>query len=130
MANVGNFIPENELLYIATDDKNKSSFNPFKKRFPTLRFLDDYFELAGLSSLNPNYLGMIDQLVCTRGNIFVGTWFSTFTGYITRMRGYMGKEDKTIYYGDKKHRDRFQKPELPMYPFYMREWNISWTNID
>ena len=88
--------------------------------------LDLYVEI----NLNPNYLGMIDQVVCTRGNIFVGTWFSTFSGYITRMRGYMGKEDKTIYYGDMKHRDRFQKPELPMYPFYMREWNISWYNID
>jgi len=120
MENVGNFIPANELIYIATDDKNKSSFNPFKKRFPTIRFLDDYFELAGLGNLNPNFLGMIDQVICTRGNIFVGTWFSTFSGYITRMRGYMGKLDSTIYYGDKKHRDRFQHPELPMYPFYMR----------
>lgn len=49
-------------------------------------------------------IGMIDQVVCTRGEIFVGTWFSTFTGYITRMRGYMGYSDKTVYFGDMAHR--------------------------
>jgi hypothetical protein len=47
---------------------------------------------------------MIDQVVCTRGDIFVGTWFSTFTGYITRMRGYMGYADTTVFFGDKAHR--------------------------
>jgi hypothetical protein len=47
---------------------------------------------------------MIDQVVCTRGDIFVGTWFSTFTGYITRMRGYMGYGDTTVFFGDKAHR--------------------------
>ncbi len=27
-------------------------------------------------------------------------------------------------------RDRFQKPEIPKFPFYMREWNNSWYEID
>jgi hypothetical protein len=27
-------------------------------------------------------------------------------------------------------RDRYQKPEQPKFPFYMREWNTSWYNID
>ena len=67
----------------------------FKNRWPTVRFLDDYFELAGLANVNPNYLGMIDQVICSRGQYFIGTWFSTFTGYITRMRGYFGKHDHT-----------------------------------
>ena len=30
------------------------------------------------------------QVVCSRGEMFTGTWFSTFSGYITRMRGYLG----------------------------------------
>jgi hypothetical protein len=47
---------------------------------------------------------MIDQVVCTRGDIFVGTWFSTFTGYITRMRGYLGYPDTSVYFGDMAHR--------------------------
>jgi hypothetical protein len=35
-------------------------------------FLDDYFESAGLGKVNPNFLGMIDQVACTNGDIFVG----------------------------------------------------------
>jgi hypothetical protein len=73
---------------------------------------------------------MIDQVICTRGTTFIGTWFSTFSGYITRMRGYLGYSDLSVRYGDKKHRDRFQYHELPMFPFYMREWNVSWDKIE
>lgn len=130
MENVGSFIPEKQLLYIATDEKDKTFFKAFKERFPTIRYLDDYMDLANLYDINPNYLGMIDQVVCSKGEYFVGTWFSTFSGYITRMRGYLGYHDHSVWYGDKKHRDRFQHDELPMFPYYMREWNVSWTHID
>lgn len=27
-------------------------------------------------------------------------------------------------------RDRYQKFEQPKFPFYMREWNTSWHQID
>jgi hypothetical protein len=37
---------------------------------------------------------MIDQLVASRGNIFFGCWFSTFTGYINRIRGYHSVKDQ------------------------------------
>lgn len=37
---------------------------------------------------------MIDQLVASRGKIFFGCWFSTFTGYINRIRGYHSVKDK------------------------------------
>ena len=130
IANVGPFLPSNGMVFIATDEKKKDFFREFKDKFSKIRYLDDYFELAGLKGINPNYLGMIDQIVCTRGKMFVGTWFSTFTGYITRMRGYLGYKDTSVYFGDLAHRDRFQKHELPMFPYYMREWNVSWDGID
>ena len=101
-----------------------------KTKWPKVRFLDDYFKSAGLDSINPNFLGMIDQVICTRGDVFIGTWFSTFTGYITRMRGYLDKSDLTVWYGDKKHMDRQQHAENIKFPFYMREWNVSWYQID
>lgn len=123
-------MPAGQLLYIATDEKNKSFFDDFSPLFPRLRFMDDYMGYAELNDINPNFLGMIDQVICTRGQYFVGTWFSTFSGYITRMRGYLGYHDYSVYYGDKKRRDRFHHFELPKFPFYMREWNISWYNID
>merc|ERR1712167_194509 len=73
---------------------------------------------------------MIDAMVCTRGEQFIGTWFSTFTGYITRMRGYMDYPDETTWFGDKEHMNRAQTYEFPRFPFYMRENSISWFGID
>jgi hypothetical protein len=130
LKNVGHHIPEGQLVYIATDERNKTFFEDFKTRLPRLRFMDDYFKDAGLDKINPNFLGMIDQVVAARGQYFIGTWFSTFTAYITRMRGYYGLHDHTVWYGDKKHMDRQQHHELPKFPFYMREWNVSWTHIE
>ena len=39
-------------------------------------------ESAGLKDLDPNLMGMIDTIIASQGRLFVGTWFSTFTGYI------------------------------------------------
>jgi hypothetical protein len=105
LTNLQNRVPKSSLVYIATDERNKSFFDAFKSHYTGgIRFLDDYNNLADLKLVNPNYLGMIDQVVCSRGNQFVGTWFSTFSGYITRMRGYLGYSDSTVWYGDKEHR--------------------------
>ena len=77
---------ENEIIYIATDERNKTFFDPIKEHHD-VKFLDDYWDMAGLGDLDPNYMGMIDTIVASRGRVFGGTWFSTFSGYITRMRG-------------------------------------------
>ena len=45
-----------------------------------------------------NYYGMVDQIVAASGRTMTGTFFSTFTGYIMRMRGYMGKPNNSSYY--------------------------------
>jgi hypothetical protein len=129
--NIGHHIPANRLIYIATDEKKKYTFfNDFKKRWPNIKYLDDYMDMAGLKDINPNFLGMIDAMICTRGEEFIGTWFSTFTGYITRMRGYMNYSDNSTWFGDKEHMNRMQKYEYPRFPFYMRENSISWFGID
>ena len=49
-----------------------------------LRFLKDYWDLANLSDISPDHLGMIDAIVASRGHTFAGTYYSTFTGYINR----------------------------------------------
>ena len=61
-------------------------------------FLEDYAALAGLPDLDPNYAGMIDQVVASRASVFVGTYFSSFSAYVGRMRGYHGASGKTMYY--------------------------------
>ena len=130
LENVGKFIPKGQVIYIATDERNKTFFDPLKTRFPRIYFLDDFSDDIGMKEINPNYMGMIDQIVCTRGQIFIGTWFSTFSAYITRLRGYLGHPDTSVWYGDMKHRDRFQKPEIPKFPYYMREWKEGYEDID
>ena len=49
-------------------------------------FLNDFMD--ALKGVSPNYFGMLDQLVAAQGRNFYGTFFSTFTGYISRIRGY------------------------------------------
>lgn len=46
------------------------------------------------------------------------------------MRGYLGLPDTSVWFGDLKHRDRFQTYEVPKFPYYMREWREAWEDID
>jgi len=112
---------DNEILYVATDERDKSFFDPLKYDADTgqeerhkLRFLDDYWDVANLADVDPNYFGMLDTIVASRGRAFAGTFYSTFSGYINRMRGYHGMSMKDSYYGFK--------------PFYdeMHNWNTQW----
>lgn len=52
---------DNEVIYIATDENNQELFDDFKPRF-RIRFLSDYYERAGVSELNPNLIGMLEQV--------------------------------------------------------------------
>lgn len=71
LANVGDYIPKGQLLFLATDERNKTFFKPFFERFPQVKFLDDYMDMAGLRNINPNFLGMIDQVCVIRFVSFI-----------------------------------------------------------
>jgi len=130
-----------EFIYIATDERDKKFFAPFAKDFK-LRYLDDYFDSCGLGEVNKNYYGMIDQIISAYGRVFFGTWFSTFTGYITRMRGYLGMDDRTNWYFHLPKKDAFQpRPGVgrdgghgeeywPETPYYKREWPLAWKEVE
>ena len=67
--NVGHLLPPHNLVYIATDERNTTFFDAFHEKYNgKVRYLDDYFELAGLASVNPNYLGMLFD-VCMKYHI-------------------------------------------------------------
>jgi hypothetical protein len=68
----------NTTVFVATDEKDLTYFNPLARRYRLL-FLKDFRE--ALSTVNPNYYGMIDQLVASRGDTFFGAYLSTFSGY-------------------------------------------------
>ena len=77
-------IPDNSTVFIATDEPQKSVFQPLANHFDVV-YLDDFKHL--LKGLNTNYYSMVDQLVASKGRAFFGTYGSTFSGYIIRLRG-------------------------------------------
>jgi hypothetical protein len=123
------FTDPKEIIYIATDEKDKTFFEPLAKHY-NLRFLDDFKEVAKLDDIDPNLFGMIDTVIASRGRLFVGTWFSTFTGYILRMRGYNGMSGTTSYYNTPDRKFNTHKWEDPDKSMIAREWPTSWVGID
>mmetsp|Transcript_5558 Transcript_5558/g.7106 ORF Transcript_5558/g.7106 Transcript_5558/m.7106 type:complete len:608 (+) Transcript_5558:254-2077(+) len=124
-------------LYIATDERNKDFFNPVKEHY-NVYFLDDFKDL--FKGMNTNYYGMLDQLIASKGRIFFGTYFSTFTGYVNRMRGYSstkfnleGGKNGTIpsyYFVPEKRKEEMTQYRALRGPFYAREFPTSWYDID
>mmetsp|Transcript_27904 Transcript_27904/g.65603 ORF Transcript_27904/g.65603 Transcript_27904/m.65603 type:complete len:117 (-) Transcript_27904:72-422(-) len=105
----------------------------------TYFFLDDFMD--ELKGVNSNYYGMIDQLVASRGRLFFGCFFSTFTGYIMRMRGYHSIKHKapgsehgilptTYYYVTKDKKKEMHKYAPLRGGFFSREYPVSWRDID
>jgi hypothetical protein len=60
---------------------------------------------------------------------FVGTYLSTFTAYITRMRVLVGRDPG--YYWEKDHKDELHDKNdfYPKSPFWMREWPMVLADI-
>lgn len=118
----------NEILYIATDERNKTFFEPLAEHHE-LRYLDDYWSMANLSNLDPNFMGMIDTIVASRGRVFVGTWFSTFSGYINRMRGYHGLSMKDSWYSWLPRKTAVHKWGGEDRRKYSFEWPDGWMGV-
>jgi len=125
-------------LYIATDERDKSWFKPIVDHYADVVFLDDM--LSEVEGINTNYYGMVDQLVASRGKNFFGCWFSTFTGYINRLRGYHTDDQKLPGYENGETPSYFYAPSdrfghmREYWPvkqqFYAREFPTAWRLID
>ena len=50
--------------------------------------MNDFWETTKLDQIDPNYLGIIDNVVSSHSSACAGTFRSTFIGYINRLRGY------------------------------------------
>ena len=128
---------EGATVYIATDEKDKSFFDDLAKHYKLI-YLDEIMDKIG--DVNTNFYGMIDQLIASQSRTFFGCWFSTFTGYINRIRGYHadrlrlpGFEDGIVdsyYYApaDRKFRMREYWPLAGA--AHAREFPTSWRLID
>lgn len=119
-------IPPGSLVYLSTDDPEGKCTNCWVNKKPCtsyaagskpkgcpedtswgafikfgwkIRFLDDYIKSnEAVAAMNPNLYGMIESIVCSRSKVFAGTFHSTFTGYIHRLRGYHGLAESSYYH--------------------------------
>ena len=73
-------------LYVATDEKDKTWFWPFRELGYNLMFSDDVFPSAYTKDSSQDILGVHEQLLCAQAKFFVGSYYSTFTMYIQRLR--------------------------------------------
>jgi len=128
--NTKELLRENELIFIATDERDKAFFKVFSENGHTVKYLDDFSHAAKLETLNKDYFGMVDSYVAATGRSFVGTWFSTFTGYINRIRGYLLKDDHTSWYFMKQYKSKLQVWTKPHPAWYSREFPTGWYKID
>jgi hypothetical protein len=135
-------IAKNRTVYIATDEPDRTFFQPLADYLDgRIWYLDDFSYL--IPDLDVNFYSIIDQLVATRGTKFFGAFCSTFTGYINRMRGYHSTKSKfqgyekgelvdSFFYNfneeGKKNKMRTYHP--PVKTWFYRQFPIAWRNID
>lgn len=127
----------NSTVFIATDEKNRSYFDPLTKHYD-ICFLDNFADQ--LKNVNVNYFGIIDQIIASKGDIFIGTWFSTLSAYVNRLRGYYSVRDKlaghekgeinSFYFSPPYKRNRMRKYFAPQGPLWAQEFPMAWRDID
>jgi hypothetical protein len=104
----------------------QTSWKAFIKAGWHIRFLRDFTRRGLLQGVNPNTHGKLESIVCSRAKLFAGTYFSTFTGYIHRLRGYHGLGEAT-YYHHKRYVMHLQMEKSVGHGF-SREWRAGWTD--
>lgn len=124
-------------VYVGTDERNKTFFKPMADHWDVV-YLNDFLHLV--EGLNTNFYGMLDQLVASHGRVFFGCWFSTFTGYINRIRGYHANKHElpgykkgiinSYYYALAEHKVKMREYYPLKQTYHAREYPVSWRDID
>eukprot|EP01063_Lacrimia_lanifica_P005038 TRINITY_DN12863_c0_g1_i1.p1 TRINITY_DN12863_c0_g1~~TRINITY_DN12863_c0_g1_i1.p1 ORF type:complete len:469 (+),score=143.76 TRINITY_DN12863_c0_g1_i1:96-1409(+) len=121
-------------LYIASDEPAASSYWPqLQAAFP-MKEVRHARSCDAFRGLRPIHVPIVEMLTCSRARTFVGTRMSTFTAFITRLRGYAPDvEDKGVYTTDTKYTEA--RPSLPVPDPYAggkpwaREYPTAWDDI-
>jgi hypothetical protein len=93
--NIRELIPEGSYLYISTDIVNKKDLGILNDKYKIFIFKD---VINLIKCDNEDFYGLIEQIICSRGEKFIGTKLSTFSNYIYRLRGYMNDITDKNYY--------------------------------
>lgn len=133
-------VQDGRTVYVATDERNNTFFDPLREHY-NLLFLDDFKDQ--IQGINPNYYGMLDQLVAYKADVFVGAFFSTFTGYINRLRGHHAQKAKRSGYQDGLIQSYYYVPDAHadfrhvmrtygsvQQAFWQQEFHVCWRDID
>ena len=101
MDNVGALFRPKEVLYLATDENDAQFFAAMAKTHEVFRW-HDFFGARGGAVLEgvkvtPKLIGLVEQVICSAGRVFVGTEHSTYSAYISRLRGYNNAPDTGFY---------------------------------
>ena len=134
LGNVMMRIPTGARLYIATDETDRSFFDDLANHYD-LCFLDD-FKNVWNGDLPAGARACVEQMICALATTFVGTRLSTFSGYITRLRGYHGASDQGSYFTDGSPGSEMDDHGSPRYswinwvasgyPLWGREFREGW----
>jgi len=109
-------------LYISTDESNKDFFNEVRKKYNIYFYQDFGFELPKLDET------IMEQVICSEAEFFLGTYLSTYTKRINLIRGLAGKQADD-FMGINSVRNKTREFDMPL-PWTMREsqrwhWNES-----
>ncbi len=96
--NIRCHVPPGCLLLVHSDEKDGDYFRPILNCFPNYLMIDAaLFQELFPHTFDAAEIGLISALVAAESDIFLGTMFSTFTGYIQRRRLLNGKAGGFLY---------------------------------
>jgi len=130
-ATLSEWVAPREVLFVLTDEADRAWFAPIERRFRVFYLADFEHLLADLD--DPNARGMVEQLVASAPDCrtFTGTFFSTFSSYVARLRAYYGHAETTFFYAAPPVKKRvLHEAVAPHYPFFNREWPLAWEGMD
>ena len=144
---VARSLAPSEALYVATDAADVAVFDPIRHAGHRVVLLGDAVraatrarrnatgsmtaaEAAAIARAAPNEYGLVDVLVAAQGRTFTGTWFSTLSTHVQRVRGYCGRPDDSTFFTMATRWAAAQAWEEPRRPWYMREFPTAWRAID
>jgi hypothetical protein len=96
--NISCHVPPDCFLLIHSDEMDPAYFGPILDFFPRHCLIDvALFRDFHPHTLDAAEIGVVSALVASHSDIFLGTMFSTFTGYIQRKRLLNGKNGGFLY---------------------------------
>jgi hypothetical protein len=98
LENIKDRVPVGSRVYVATDEIDRRYFDCLRSRYEL--YFSEFFRSLLPHRLPSETLACIEQAVCAFAARFIGTNLSTFSAYVTRLRGYHGAADQGTYFTD------------------------------